>query len=734
MVGDALDRLATLCGVASGFRDAWGQWREVPRESRAAIIACMGHDISTAAATEAALRDCQTAAWREPLPPVMVAVAGKGARQVPVSTTAADNEPLAWSVRREDGGILSGEARIGDLAAIDGCLLDGQRFVRRALRLPDGLPLGYHHLDVRLPGGVDAGAPLVVAPERCYLPASLAEGGRTWGLSVQLYAMRSARNWGMGDFGDLARLVAMVADAGGDAVGINPLHALFPDRPERCSPYAPSSRLALNILYIDVEAVPELADCDAARASISVPAFRQAIESLRAANLVDFPGIAARKLSVLRLLYETFRARHLDAKSGPSPRGEAFLGSEDGSGVQMRFATFEALAAHFGKDGVSDYNWRAWPAEYRDPRSPAVVEFAARHRAAVEFRHWLQWIAREQLHGCGTQARSRGMTIGLYGDLAIGADQDGADAWALGPLLARGASVGAPPDALNLRGQDWAFAPFIPAALRAAAFAPFSAMLRHNMRDAGALRIDHAIGLQHVYWVPHGMPADRGGYVRQPLDELLAVIALESVRNKCLVIGEDLGTLPEGLRERLGAAGVLSYRVLPFEREDNGSFRAPSDYPHLALVTPGTHDMPSFPAFWRGDDLKLRQRLDLFPTEKARSEAVAERGTDRRRLLQALSEAGIGLPAPLDPDADDRDPPDALVAAIHRFLAITPAALLLAQLEDLIGETEPVNVPGTADEYPNWRRKLSLPLEALTDDPRVRGVLALLAAERPRLR
>lgn len=734
MTGDPLDHLAAACGIARGYRDAWGTWRDVPRDTRVAILATMGHDASSPAATEESLRACEEATWRTAAPPIAVAIAGHGAMRVALAMRAGVSGHVGWSIACEDGATLAGEAAASDLPETDSRDVDGHRLVRRTLSIDAVPPLGYHRLSVSLPGDAPpAELPLIVAPERCFLPERFAQDGRIWGLSIQLYATRSKQSWGVGDFSDLRRVIEFVGAAGGDVVGINPLHALFPGRPEHCSPYASSSRHALNVLYIDVEAVAEFADDEAVQAAAGSPEFCDALDRLRDARLIDYPGVAARKLPVLRRLYDAFRSRHLEPAGGPTARGRAFLdfvaAGGDSAGLP---ATFESLAEHFGRDKVPDYNWRGWPAAYRDPRAPAVASFAAAHRDAVDFHRYLQWLAREQLHGSASRARELGMAVGLYGDLALGADADGADAWALAHLLAKDASAGAPPDQLNLKGQDWGFAPFVPSALRAAGYAPFAALLRHNMRDAGALRIDHAIGLQHLYWVPHGTPPDAGGYVRQHLDELIAVIALESVRNRCLVIGEDLGTLPEGLHDRLRTAALLSYRVLPFEREHDGSFRRPADYPRLALVTAGTHDLPSFDAFWRGDDLRLRERLSLYPTEAARIGAFGARGGERRRLLEAFAAAGIPVPGSLDPEADGRDPPPALIEAVYRFLARTPALLLLAQIEDLIGETEPVNVPGTALEYPNWRRAIMPSVEQIAADPLVRSVFALLAAERPR--
>lgn len=730
MNDDPLDRLAALCGIDERYRDAWGNWRTVSRTTRAALLTALGYDVSTPAMQAESLhgRMCET--WRRPLSPLTVIRAAAGEMQVLLSAPAEMSGRARWTIRREDGDTLDGDIDLAALPVAETGDIDGRAFVRRVLTVP-AMPLGYHRMSLALPGiEREAETTVIVAPDRCFVPNALAAGGRIWGIATQLYAARSARSWGAGDFGDLRRLIELVAEAGGGVVGVNPLHALHAGRPDHCSPYAPSSRLGLNVLYIDVEAVPEFGECEAAQRVVADDAFRDALARLRTTRLVDYVGLAQRKFAVLHTLYERFRARHLDGGDRPTERGRAFRRFQAEDDTRRRLAIFEVLAEKAGRDGVASYNWRAWPEHFRDPASPHVSSFAAENRQRVEFHEYLQWVARGQLDDCSARARSLGMTVGLYVDLALGADSDGADAWGLQHVLARAVSAGAPPDQLNLKGQDWGFAPFHPEALREAAYAPFIAMLRHNMRDAGAIRIDHVLGLRRLYWVPWGAGAADGGYVRYPFEELVAIIALESVRNRCMVIGEDLGTLPEGLRERLQDAALLSYRVLAFEREDNGDFRQPDDYPRLALVAGSTHDLPTVPAFWRGDDIELRRQLDLFPSERESMEASQARAEERRQLLEALERAGIDAGSVVDPNTDGVDPPLTLIEAIHRFLARTPSMLLMAQFEDLIGETAPINVPGTSLEYPNWRRALSLTIEEIARDPRVRSVLAAIAAER----
>jgi (1->4)-alpha-D-glucan 1-alpha-D-glucosylmutase len=560
--------------------------------------------------------------------------------------------------------------------------------------------------------------------DRCYQPAALCEGKRLWGLTVQLYSVRSRRNWGIGDFTDLRNLLEFTAAAGGDVVGVNPLHALFPDNPAHISPYSPSHRGFLNVLYIDIEAVPELAACTAAQRRLASADFQARLQALRAAEVVDHVGVAQAKFEILPLLFEQFRRL-------TGTRAECFASWRAAQGDALEsHARYEALQAHFRKSGA--WGWPAWPREYHDPAAPAVLAFARDHAAAVSYYAWLQWIADTQLATAVTRAWQRGMAIGLYQDLAVGADPGGSEVWRWQGVFAAGASTGAPPDELNLLGQDWGLPPYVPHRLQAAAYAPFIAILRANMKHAGALRIDHVMGLMRLFWVPRDTPATEGAYVHYPFEELLGIVAKESLRYECLVIGEDLGTVPEGFRERLFDAGVLSYHPLIFERYPDGQFRLPADMPPQALVAASTHDLPTLAGFWRGIDLDVRTQLLLFPSEELRQRLIGERGWDRGRLLWALERENL-LPEGVGKDpAALPDLPVEVIAAIQAYLARSPAQLLVVQPEDLFSLTEQINVPGTLeDQHPNWQRKLPLPIE---DWPQAAGFgrcIAAVRAERP---
>jgi len=563
------------------------------------------------------------------------------------------------------------------------------------------------------------------APEtapRCFQPAVLADGGRIWGLSIQLYSLRSRRNWGIGDFTDLATLVEVVAAAGGHFIGLKPLHALFPDNPAHISPYSPSHRAFLNVLYIDVAAVPEFAACEPARCRLASADFQARLAALRATEVVDYVGVAEAKFAMLPLLFAQF-------KQTGNKKAFAAWRQERGAALENH-ARYEALQAQFRKTQDA-WGWPAWPAEYHDPDSPAVANFAAEHADTVTYYAWLQWVADTQLAAVAARTKASGMGIGLYQDLAVGANSGGSEVWSWQSTFSIGASTGAPPDELNLLGQDWGLPPCVPHRLRAAGYQPFIDILRANMRHAGALRIDHVMGLTRLFWVPPDTPATEGAYVHYPFDDLLGIVAHESLRNACLVIGEDLGTVPEGFRERLCTAGVLSYHPLIFERYPDGQFRLPADMPRQALVAASTHDLPTLAGFWRGVDLDVRTRLMLFPSDELRQRLITERDWDRGRLLWALERAGL-LPAGVRKDpAALPELPDSVIAAIQAYLGRSPAMLLVVQPEDCFGLTEQINVPGTLeDQHPNWQRKLPLAIEDWPQDEHFACGIAAVKAER----
>jgi (1->4)-alpha-D-glucan 1-alpha-D-glucosylmutase len=506
---------------------------------------------------------------------------------------------------------------------------------------------------------------------RCHQPELLERGGRLWGFGVQLYGLRSARNWGIGDFSDLRALVGLAARRGASLVGVSPLHATDG------SPYSPSSRHALNWRYLDVAAIPEYAVSRKARALVSSSAFRKRLKSLREAPLVDPARVGSAKLEVLELLF-----KESIPERDPLPRGA------------RAYALFEALREKFGAP------WQSWPEAYRDPGSAEVGRFARKFAGRVGFHEYLQLQARRQLDAVQARAKELGMPIGLYVDLALGADAGGAEVWADQQAYALDVSCGAPPDEFNPRGQDWGLPPLSPRALSATGCETFARLLRANMPAGGALRLDHVMALMRLYWIPRGAKPEQGGYVTYPFRDLVGVLARESSQRRCLVVGEDLGTMPKALRAALGEARVLSYRPLLFEKDAAGEYRPPSAYPRDALVCASTHDLPTWRGFWAGGDIEQRARCGLTldaEREKERREA------DKRALARALAREGL----------------DRSAVAAHAFIARTPCKIALVQPEDVFELLAQANLPGSIDQHPNWRRKLPLELERWDVDRRL---------------
>ncbi|HEV2334326.1 MAG TPA: 4-alpha-glucanotransferase [Stellaceae bacterium] len=701
---DALRRIAGLVGIATRHVDALGVVHEPDEETLARLITAFGLPADPKVAEDALAETSRTAPFG--LAPILIVEEEKPDPVLSLCLPTGSGG-VEWHCRLEDGTERAGRSEGAEL------------------RLPAQLPLGYHRLAVSGTGtGATAEIVLVVAPQSCHLPDGLQPGARSWGLTAQLYGLRSARDWGIGDLGDLARLCREAGRLGAAAVGINPLHALFSAEPRHFSPYSPSSRMWLDYLYIDVTAVPGFAE----NAAVQNLAPSAVVLAARGAPLIDYAAVAALKRPVLEALYLRFRAR--ESGGALDARFHAF--ERAGGAALAAFATFEALHEHFAITG-GPFSWHEWPAALRDPRSPAVAEFARAHTERVAFFQFLQWQADDQLGAAAVAGRASGLGIGLYRDLAVGANPNGAEAWSDGELVVPGAAIGAPPDVLNRAGQNWGLAPVNPLVLRRRGFAPLIAALRANMRHAGVLRIDHVMSLQRLYWIPSGLPATRGAYVNYPLGDLLRLVALESRRQGCAIVGEDLGTVPEGLRETMQRANILSYRVFVFEKRGDGRFVPPADYPPLAAASAATHDLATLKGFWLGHDIAWRRRLALYPDLSAEMNEIEERRRDRRMLLEAL--AGEGLIAPerfgafLSEEGAPAYRPE-LGEAILAYLARSRARLALVQLEDVAGEVEQANLPGTTDAHPNWRRRLPLSIEELCAGPEMTRVAALVTAAR----
>jgi (1->4)-alpha-D-glucan 1-alpha-D-glucosylmutase len=715
---ERLDHLAELAGIEPFYWDIWGNYHEIAEATKRSILATLGIAATDDAAVEASIRALEEESWRRPLPPVLVLRESETVRiplALPVEAGGADIE---WIVLEEGGTRWEGRLPPADGPPLEKRELGGRALERRFLELPVELSLGYHTLT--LPALQGDSMPLIVVPPRCYLSEPLTEGRRQWGITAQLYSLRSQTNWGIGDLTDLGDLLEKAADLGATCVGINPLHALFLDDPELSSPYMPCSQIQLNPLYLDLVVVPDLAECSAARDLMGSAEFTAETARLREDEYVDYSSVTSLKVRVLELLYQSFRRIHLATNSLRAADFARFQ-AEGGEDLR-RFALFQTLTESFGHR-----RWTEWPEDYRDPSSATVQRFARRNRERVEFFQYLQWQTDIQLEMACRRAEASRMTTGIYGDLSASVAPDGADAWARRDVIAQTGRIGAPPDPFNPLGQDWGSAPLHPHELRRSGYRHFIAVVRANMRYAGALRVDHVMGLQRMFWIPAGAFPESGAYVRYPIEDLLGILALESQRNRCVVIGEDLGTVPEGFRARMTEAGVLSYRVLYFEK-DGDRFRRPDEYPPLSLASASTHDLPTLRGFMEGNDLALRSRHGLYPTEEARRKEGDARAHDRWLLLSTLDEEGL-LPHGVNLDRIDHTAMlPAIIEAVHLYLARSRAGLFMIQLDDLFGEPEQVNLPGTVFERPNWRRKLSRNLDYLVDDTAPRALAKALKA------
>ncbi len=720
-----LDRLTSLAGIEESYWDILGNFHETKPEAKLSILSAMGFDTGSEQALAGSLREFEERLWRRILEPVHVIRWNGGGITVPVSLPEALwGEELSWKTLLEDGNEMSGGFRPSGGEFRDMRDIDGGTVARLDLPLPGDIPEGYHRLSVEV-AGEPAQSTLIVAPSKAYAPPWLKEGKRLWGIACHLYSLRSENNWGIGDFTDLASLSRITADFGGAAVGINPLHALFPPYPDHASPYSPSSRLFLNPLYIDVTREPEFQNSHEIRAIAESEGFIERLARARDASYVDYPLISAIKLVMLKRMHDFFAERHPPGAKDDPRRADFDAFMKEGGEALRRFTLFQALNEHF--EGAP---WNRWPGDYRRPDSDGSGNFARANQRRLEFHAYQQWLAERQLAEAAEACAGAGMEVGLYMDLAVGADPNGADAWCEPDAIVHNAGFGAPPDAFNAQGQDWGMPPFHPHGLREKAYAPFIAMLRVNMRHAGALRVDHVMGLMHFYWIPPGEKACQGAYVRYPFDDLLGILALESVRNRCLVIGEDLGTVPEGFRERMAKEGALSYRVMRFERHADGLFKRPGAYPALSLSTSATHDLSTIKGHWLGHDLELRRNLGFYETEEERR---ADEDSLRRELdllIAALKDQGLVPESFPDGKAGEEETVRRLVVAVERFLARSPSQLLKVNLDDLLVEADPLNLPGTVGEYPNWRRKNSISLEALGDDPFVNEVIRAVKSER----
>ncbi|WP_265444695.1 4-alpha-glucanotransferase [Flexivirga meconopsidis] len=673
---ETLAQLARAHGVATDYWDWKGNHVTVSRATVVAVLDALGVDAGDDDAAREALADKALESWRRVLPPVVVMREG-WTPWVPVHVPA--DAPVDARITLEDG-----ETR--DIPQVDHQVepreVDGKRTGEVTFELPSDLPLGYHRLQVSYGEGdvQTAETTVIVTPVTLELPDALQQD-RAWGLTTQLYSVRSERSWGIGDAADLAELGTWGARQGADFVLINPVHAAEPVAPMEASPYLPTSRRFVNPMYIRVEEVSELGYLSAAQHQL-VEWHSDDARRLNKLDHLDRDGSWQSKQAALRMIFRTERThrRRRDFESFCEREGQGLLD----------FATWSAIAVDRGLP------WSDWPAELQDPRSDAVAAERDRLAEEVEFHCWLQWIVQSQFTDAQHELRAAGMSLGVIQDLAVGVHPGGADAWALGDVLAGGVSVGAPPDDYNQQGQSWSQPPWRPDRLAELDYAPYRDLLRTCLRMAGGLRVDHILGLFRLWWVPDGQGPAEGTYVRYDHEAMVGILALEAQRAGAVIIGEDLGTVEDWVRDYLAERGLFGTSILWFERTDDGSPRQPETYRSLALASVTTHDLPPTAGYLQGEHVTVRHELGLL--EHSLEEELEQDTAQREKVLAALRERGL---------LRDGASVDDQVDALHRFLTWSPSKLLGVSVNDLAGDVRTINQPGTFEEYPNWRLPLA---------------------------
>jgi 4-alpha-glucanotransferase len=716
-----LDELSDLSGIIPEYYDIFGKKHTISKESKVAILSAMDLAVGNADQVRLEIEKKRTRQWHEVLEPVKVISVHAQPHRLAVHLPMPEGKDHAAGITvtlEDEQGEKESIHYTGDSLQAGGQqAIQDRRFVRFLIPLPQK-EIGYYTVSVSCAHSeplfnnersLEKSGRLIITPDSCHMPGKL-QTGKTWGLAVNLYAIRSERNWGVGDFSDLRKIVPWLSGLNAGLVGINPLHEIPNTEPFGISPYSPISRLYRNFIYIDVESVPEISHLSDWNRS------REKIAGLRKSVRVNYEAVAELKRELLQQAFEIFYRDHYLQET---PRGRAFREYLHTEGAPLeKHALFLALSERMRSEHNASA-WPEWPEEYRLPQSDAAAAFSKNNEKRILFFAYLQWLIDAQMAEVSAAASAAGMAVGLYGDLAIGAVDSGSDGWMYQDVLAEQATVGVPPDDFSAVGQNWGFPPMIPDKLRENGYELFIRTIRKNMEHMGALRIDHAPGLFRLFWIPGGLGPKDGAYVRCNQEDLLRIIALESVRNRTLVIGEDLGTITDEMREGLHRFGILSYRLFYFERNyPDPAFLPPERYPAMALSAITTHDLPTLYGYWSGRDLDVKKERGIIGDEAQYAQQKRDRERDMGLILQALRMRGM-LPAASRGDGSGMPgmTPE-LCRAMYRYLSVSPSKIVLVSLDDVIGTMDQQNLPGTVSEYPNWMQKCPLLLEEITADHR----------------
>ncbi len=731
-----LDQLLYWRGISEDYLNYRGEAVTVPIENRLNLLRTMGVDVSDPELVAEAAYELDVGPWKQFFPPLQTnRLNPNGAFYINIHP-ALEKEELQWALYDEKGEMVENGAQLLiDAPEIGNYVFDGLRYTRRKIILKLDTP-GYYRISAKLAktrqesdAGLTVGqafeASLALAPKIVFQPPWIDQEERPWGFIVQLYTLRSASDWGMGDLSDLKALVELAASNGADLIGLNPLHALLPDIENYYSPYSPSDRRFISPLYIDLEAVSEFHSAKALHAPVIAKARSRLLKTLREKPLVDYVSVKNIKYQHFEEMFTQFWRVEQLKNSQRYASFDAFL--KEGGIALKQFALYESINNRWqGATYVADVSADVLTEIPGSKSFDAAIEA---NKQAVMFHCYLQWIAHEQLDDCQRAAVKSGMKVGLVRDLAVGADGSGAEASSNPKQFCCGASVGAPPDPLAEQGQNWGLPPMDPAYLRATGFKHFIQILRENMSRCGALRIDHAMSLMRLWWCPPGTTASHGAYVYYPFEDMLALLCLESHLNKCAIIGEDLGVVPDEFRKAICEAGIFSNRVFYFEKENYSFFKDPKNYDVHALAMVNNHDVPTLKSWWDGSDLQLRDKLNIFEEGVDYNSMLEQRARDKHELLNFLAAQQLLPESWADRNIDkvaDKDLVYALLVAVSRV----SSRLFVVQLEDVLLMEDPVNVPGTYKEHANWQRKLEIELESIFNSQDNKKLFELIAQQR----
>jgi 4-alpha-glucanotransferase len=726
MTTSLLEQLVEYRGIESNYNDAWGRPTTIASETKTKLLSAMGYQVDEPELLLKQVQDNSNNTWLSVLNPVQVLRIEEHLQIVVRLPIELVTDEYVAQIDTELGEVIQHR-----FVPIDGQLanvvhIEDIEFQEYLIDIPITLPLGYHTLSLVIDDDELGSMRLIIAPSSCFKPETLTQGQKVWGLSVQLYCLRSEHNWGVGDFSDLSFLVERLAKQGAQFVGLNPIHALYPANANACSPYGPSSRRWLNFIYIDVTALDGYQQTSI-QSIVNDVSFQHKLQQVRASDLVDYETVTALKLQALESVFEYQNNQYLSKNTKLNKVFKAFV-AQGGDSLQT-LAVYDALQESLASQEKPSWGWPVFPKEFSDFHNPAVKTFTKKNVKRVKFFLWLQWHASLQLEQVNLVAQKNDMLIGLYRDLAVGVSEGSAEVWGNKELYCKDASVGAPPDILGPLGQTWGLPPMDPEKLYEQQYQPIIELFDANMRATGALRIDHVMALLRLWWVVKGDSAKEGGYVYYPVDDLLAILALESHRHQSLVIGEDLGTVPDEIRTKLADNGVYSYRVFFFEQAQDGGFFSPAHYPEQSMSTLTTHDMPTLTGYWHCDDLALGKELGLYPTEEILSTLYTSRHENKQSILDTLH-GHHSVNDEVGRDVHNVDMSKALNFGMQLHMAGGSSALLSLQLEDWLEMDKPVNIPGTFKEYPNWQRKLTRNLQDIFNDSSLNELAANLTEAR----